>query len=65
MFSGKQIEHGLKQLLEENPQAHILCDEMPVGNSGLPTRVLKELSKQIPGANVTQSFISVIYMCIQ
>jgi hypothetical protein len=51
MFSGKKIEEGFKQLLEESPQAHIFCDEMPVGNSGLPTRVLKELSKKIPGAN--------------
>jgi hypothetical protein len=59
------MKRGFEKALKENPEAHIFCDEMPVGNSGLPTRVLKELSKKIPGANVIQSFIGVICMLVQ
>ncbi len=54
------MKEGFKNILQENPQAHIFCDEMPVGISGLPTKDLKELSKKIPGANSIKLFTYVI-----
>ncbi len=54
------MEQSFKQLIEKNPASHILCDEMPVGTSGLPTKVLKELSMKIAGANVIKHFSVVI-----
>jgi hypothetical protein len=54
------MKKGFKNILGENPQAHIICDEMPVGINGLPTKDLKELSKKIPGANIIKPFSYVI-----
>jgi hypothetical protein len=54
------MKGGFKKVLEENPEAHIFCDEMPVGISGLPTNDLKELSKKIPGASIIKLFTDVI-----
>ncbi len=54
------MKRGFKKVLEENPEAHIFCDEMPVGISGLPTKDLKELSKKIPGASIIKLFTDVI-----
>jgi hypothetical protein len=59
------MKEGFKRVVEKNPQAHIFCDEMPVGKSGLPTKVLKELSKKISGANVIQPFTGVIYIWVK
>jgi hypothetical protein len=59
------MKRGFEKVLKENPEAHIFCDEMPVGITGLPTKDLKELSKKIPGANVIQPFIGALYMWVQ
>jgi hypothetical protein len=59
------MEEGFKKVLEDNPEAHIFCDEMPVGITGLPTKVLKKMSERIPGANVIIPFPGVIFIWVK